>query len=253
MEVEQFPCCPVPGAVVLTEDNPMDVQMEEMETNESRLNMKGCTKLMEEETVEYSSLPRPETLKDLIDGLHLIFDKDKVNVDMVKTYMNLYKSNPREWKKYAKWDEHRYTRNLVDAGNGKFNLMVLCWHEAQGSSIHSHANSHCFMKVLDGSVQEALYDWPKPDQNMQMHQREVNKYERNQTAYISDSIGLHRVENPSHTDKAVTLHLYSPPFDECDSFDEKTGHKNSVKVTFWSKFGHRTPFGRTGCNEPENN
>ena len=60
-------------------------------------------------------------------------------------------------------------------------------------------------------------------------------------------MGLHRVENPSNSDKAVTLHLYSPPFDECDTFDEKTGHKNTCKVTFWSKFGHRTPYVRLVC------
>ena len=26
----------------------------------------------------------------------------------------------------------RYTRNLVDEGNGKFNLMILCWGENHG-------------------------------------------------------------------------------------------------------------------------
>ena len=26
----------------------------------------------------------------------------------------------------------RYTRNLVDQGNGKFNLMILCWGEGHG-------------------------------------------------------------------------------------------------------------------------
>lgn len=59
---------------------------------------------------------------------------------------------------------------------------------------------------------------------------------------FTDDIGLHRVENPSHTDKAVTLHLYSPPFDECYCFDQRTGKKLTAKVTFWSKFGKRTPF-----------
>lgn len=62
--------------------------------------------------------------------------------------------------------------------------------------------------------------------------------------YIIDEIGLHRVENPSFTDKAVSLHLYSPPFTECASFDQRTGHKNMCKVTFYSRAGKRTPFGR---------
>jgi len=55
------------------------------------------------------------------------------------------------------------------------------------------------------------------------------------TPCISDDIGLHRVENPSFTDKAVSLHLYSPPFLECGSFDQRTGHKTMCKMTFYSK------------------
>ena len=39
---------------------------------------------------------------------------------------------------------------MVDSGNGKFNLMTLCWGEGHGSAIHDHANAHCFMKVLEG-------------------------------------------------------------------------------------------------------
>lgn len=55
---------------------------------------------------------------------------------------------------------HRYTRNLVDAGNGKFNLMILCWGEGHGSAIHDHADAHCFMKMLKGELQEIRYAWP---------------------------------------------------------------------------------------------
>ena len=62
---------------------------------------------------------------------------------------------------------------------------------------------------------------------------------------FTDSLGLHRIENVSHSDAAVSLHLYSPPFDTCDTFDQRTGHSNKVRVTFWSKFGERTPFKAT--------
>lgn len=46
----------------------------------------------------------------------------------------------------------------------------------------------------------------------------------------------------SHTEPAVSLHLYSPPFDTCHAFDQRTGHKNKVTMTFHSKFGIKTPF-----------
>jgi len=58
---------------------------------------------------------------------------------------------------------------------------------------------------------------------------------------FSDSMGLHRVENPSHTDPAVSLHLYCPPFDTCHMFDQRTGKKTAAKISFWSKFGERVP------------
>lgn len=61
----------------------------------------------------------------------------------------------------SKTNNHsRYTRNLVDAGNGKFNLMILCWGEAHASAIHDHADSHCFMKMLKGELTEVRYSWP---------------------------------------------------------------------------------------------
>lgn len=59
---------------------------------------------------------------------------------------------------------HRYTRNLVDAGNGKFNLMILCWGEGHGSAIHDHADAHCFMKMLKGELSEVRYAWPNGSQ-----------------------------------------------------------------------------------------
>ena len=71
----------------------------------------------------------------------------------------------------------------------------------------------------------------------------------NQCAYINDSLGLHRVENVSHTETAVSLHLYSPPFQTCRTFDQRTGHNNSVRMTFWSKFGERTPYESTVSQE----
>ncbi|XP_059140552.1 cysteine dioxygenase type 1-like [Physella acuta] len=214
-----------------------------------------------------SNIVPPANLHELVNQLHAIFDSDDVNVEYVQKLMTSYKSNRKEWRRYAKFDPHRYTRNLVDAGNGKFNLMILCWNEAQGSSIHSHANSHCFLKVLDGSVTEELYEWPtnqeENDNSIEGNESGMKKWAENQysvgqCAYINDNIGLHRVENCSHTDKAVTLHLYSPPFDECQCFDQRTGRATVSKVTFWSKYGRRTPFGRNpeqtpGCCVVENN
>lgn len=172
-----------------------------------------------------------------------------LNVEEVQSIMESYESKPDEWMKYAKFDQYRYTRNLVDEGNAKFNLMILCWGEGHGSSIHDHTDSHCFLKLLQGQLKETLFDWPDRKLQAGMQQKSQQVLLENQCAYINDSLGLHRVENVSHTETAVSLHLYSPPFQTCRTFDQRTGHNNSVRMTFWSKFGERTPYESTVSQE----
>lgn len=201
---------------------------------------------------KHSSVTEVKTLQDLIAKLHEIFEKDEVDIDYVMDVMRSYKSNPQEWRKYAKFDRYRYTRNLVDSGNGKFNLMTLCWGEGHGSAIHDHANAHCFMKVLEGALSEVRFAWPEDsegdsssadnhDEPEQSALKEIKRTElhKNDVAYINDSLGLHRVENPSHANQAISLHLYCPPFDACGVFNQQTGQRSVAKVTFWSKYGER--------------
>ncbi|CAF2121321.1 unnamed protein product [Rotaria magnacalcarata] len=201
---------------------------------------------------------QPTSLNELIELLYQAFATNEVNIDYISTIMNNYKPTMGEWKPYIKFQSDRYTRNLVDAGNGKFNLIILCWAESQGSSIHNHADAHCFLKCLQGTLIETKYAWPTIDEEKPMHilqRTEVHEGEvayindsiekpmhilqrtevhEGEVAYINDSIGLHRIENPSHTETAVTLHLYIPPYDHCNIFDERTSRSNEAKVTFYS-------------------
>ncbi|XP_026736454.1 cysteine dioxygenase type 1 [Trichoplusia ni] len=237
-------------------------------------------------------------LEKLIEELHSVFSRNHVNVQDVQKLMAGYKSDPKDWSKYAKFDRFRYTRNLVDAGNGAFNVMILCWGAGHASAIHDHADSHCFMKVLSGSLEEVRYEWPEnvqpevmkvlnskksrrkccsESQDLQDKISELNiecqgdscqsdscqkrreddgsddegydvkdmkvrgrtRMDLNDVCYINDALGLHRVENPSHVDGAVSLHLYCPPFDSCRVFDARTGKPTEVKVTFWSMYGKK--------------
>ncbi|XP_055627699.1 cysteine dioxygenase type 1 [Toxorhynchites rutilus septentrionalis] len=204
--------------------------------------------------------PSCATLAELISELHKTFDSNHVNIEYVNHLMLSYQSNPAEWRRFAKFDRFRYTRNLVDAGNGKFNLLILCWNEGHASAIHDHADSHCFMKMLKGELTEIRYAWPKyasendaissgTDNSSLKDEYDGNELEEisrsimetNGVCYINDTLGLHRVENPSHSDVAVSLHLYCPPFDTCSIFNKQTGKRTKCKVTFWSKYGKREP------------
>jgi hypothetical protein len=52
---------------------------------------------------------------------------------------------------------------LVGERKEKFELILLCWGKRQGTPIHDHANSMCFMKGLKGNLTEVRFDWPKAE------------------------------------------------------------------------------------------
>ena len=47
------------------------------------------------------------TLKEVIQHLNEAFKSDNVNIDRVQEIMSAYRSDPQEWKKYAKFDRCR--------------------------------------------------------------------------------------------------------------------------------------------------
>ena len=69
---------------------------------------------------------------ELCSEIRRLFSSSEVDVDEVQKVMSTYTSDTRDWDQYAIFDQHRYTRNLVDEGNGRYNLIVLCWGENQG-------------------------------------------------------------------------------------------------------------------------
>ena len=86
----------------------------------------------------------------------------------------------------------RYTRNLVDEGNGKFNVMALCWGEGHGSSVHDHSGSDCFVKVLDGQLQETLFDWPcdSDDDSKPLEEKGKVVLGKNEVTYMCGEIQI---------------------------------------------------------------
>ncbi|KAI0177501.1 RmlC-like cupin domain-containing protein [Pestalotiopsis sp. NC0098] len=181
-----------------------------------------------------------QVLKDAL-GESSGLTSDDVDVDVLSDSMARYMSDDAEWSKYALADASRaYTRNLVDEGNGKSNLLVLVWTPGKGSPIHDHGNAHCLMKILRGSLTETRYDFPEGTQPQEMKVKSRTTHDENAVAYMADELGLHRVSNEG-SDFAVSLHLYTPPNvakGGCWIFNEKTGKRSHVpKCGYYSAYG----------------
>jgi len=175
-------------------------------------------------------------------GFSLGLTSDDVDVGSLTELMINYDSNLMEWSKYAYGDASQgYTRNLVDEGNGKSNLLVLVWSPGKGSLIHDHGNAHCLMKILHGNLTETRYTFPEDDDKEgPMKVISEKTYKENGVTYMADELGLHRVSNGG-SDFAVSLHLYTPPNvaqEGCHIFDEKTGKSSHVRgCHYYSAYG----------------
>lgn len=75
--------------------------------------------------------------------------------------------------------------DIKDVFFSSYSFFLLFFFEIS-SSIHSHSDAHCFMKVLDGTLKESLFAWPENSKKKNaMTQLAANTYERDQVAYIN--------------------------------------------------------------------
>ncbi len=117
-------------------------------------------------------------------------------------------------KKYCTWNEDNYTRNLIHF-NDNYQLLILCWQQEQYSSIHNHGGRDCFMYVIEGSIQENIYQLKQNN----LINCQKNIYTQGDNSYMLDSMGMHSIKCVSN--RAVTLHLYAKPIEEYHIFDLK--------------------------------
>ncbi|RYC59274.1 hypothetical protein CHU98_g6933 [Xylaria longipes] len=150
-------------------------------------------------------------------GLSSGLMSDNIDVALIMQLMRLYGSQERDWARYAFGDSDTdYTRNLVNEGNGKGNL------------------------ILKGSLTETRYALPPQGPSHRLDIISEKTHGKNEVIYMSDELGVHRMFNKGK-DFAVSLHLYTPPhvaLKGCYIFDEGTGGKLHVpSSSYHSAFG----------------
>ncbi len=125
-----------------------------------------------------------------------------------------------DWRHYAHPRRECYTRNLVRR-SAAYELLVLCWGAGQESPIHNHMDQCCWMAVLEGRIEEVLFERPG-DRPGPLEQRAARRFECGQAAYIDDGIALHLVR-PVDGAPGVSLHLYARPYGTCLVYDPASG------------------------------
>ena len=86
------------------------------------------------------------------------------------------------------------------------------------------------MRILSGVATETRYHWPEEvtGEDGGLAELERRALGAGETAYMSDQLGLHRVENESHSERLLSLHLYSPPFADCNVSETGRSHHHNI-------------------------
>jgi cysteine dioxygenase len=131
-----------------------------------------------------------------------------------------YSATHGDWRHYAHPRKDCYTRNLVRR-SAAYELLVLCWGAGQESPIHNHMDQCCWMAVLEGPIEEVLFDLPSTAP-APLIERSARRFERGQAAYIDDGMGVHLVRGVAGA-SGVSLHLYARPYGTCLVYDRASG------------------------------
>ncbi len=141
---------------------------------------------------------------------------------------------------YLYFSQEHYTRNLIHR-TPLFELIAICWESGQKSPIHNHRDQRCWMAVAFGKVMVHNFKLVRKDPATGFCELESSTQfliEPESPQEVDPEEPIHQVLNlPSFASRAVTLHVYSRPFDTCEVYDLKARRYQDVPLTNTSEYG----------------
>jgi len=142
--------------------------------------------------------------------------------------------------RYLIWDRQHYTRNLVDK-TPLYELVAICWEVGQASSVHNHRGQNCWMAAPVGRLLVENYHLISQDLNTgHCNLEPAASVEMNAVhpCAVDPKEPVHRVVNPREfNQRAVTLHVYSKPFDSCVVYSPEQSVCGEIKLHYNSEYG----------------
>lgn len=175
-------------------------------------------------------------IENLIEGLSAFAD-EQFTCDNVYRFLAENPVNVDSIKKYLHWSEKFYTRNLIFK-NERYELMAICWNKGQVSKIHNHADQMCWMTVPIGKLRGQNFRAVETDESKNFCRlEETDQFDLSDclTAKVELEEPIHQILNlPEFDEPAVSLHIYSKPFDKCLSYCRETNQFAEVPLSYTS-------------------
>jgi len=141
---------------------------------------------------------------------------------------------------YLTWSKQHYTRNLIDKTE-LYELIAICWEIGQVSSVHNHRNQNCWMAAPIGSLRVENFRVEFEDiETGTCRLTASNTVEMTPThpCAVDPKEPVHRVVNPREANRrAVSLHVYSYPYDSCVVYSPEQGTCGDIQLHYNTVFG----------------
>lgn len=145
---------------------------------------------------------------------------------------------------YLTWNRQHYTRNLIDKTE-LYELIAICWEVGQASSVHNHRDQNCWMAAPVGRL--VVENFRVGFQNIEAGECSLEASNRveltaENPCAVDPREPVHRVVNPRETNqRAVSLHVYSRPFDTCVVYSPEQGTCGEIQLHYNTVFGKTVP------------
>jgi cysteine dioxygenase len=150
--------------------------------------------------------------------------------------------DPSTLGRYLYWDAQHYTRNLIDKTE-LYELIAICWDVGHVSSIHNHRDQNCWMAVPIGRLMVQNYRVLEQDLKRgtcRLRKTDALQMNRDHPCGVDPLAPVHKVYNPREFhERAVSLHVYSRPFDSCDVYSEEQQSCGTIGLSYTSMYGKR--------------
>jgi cysteine dioxygenase len=182
------------------------------------------------------------SIEDLVAGLRKFSEPEFRATEQVLRYLTENPVAPDTLERYLTWDRQHYTRNLIDKTQ-LYELMAICWDIGQVSSVHNHRDQNCWMAVPIGRLLVENYRVIEQDLDKGSSRLEAADTVEMNPAHpcaVDPLEPVHRVLNPREfNQRAVSLHVYSRPYDSCVVYSPEQGTCGEIKLHYTTEYGKK--------------
>ena len=183
---------------------------------------------------------RKVSIQDFVNNLQKLGERDFDTVEAPLAYLRASPVDPDSLRPYLFWNQQQYTRNLIDKTD-LYELLAICWEVGMGSSIHNHKDQNCWMAAPLGRLSVCNYRVLEEDlaaRQCNIVPTDVVEITASNPVAVDPLNPVHDVRNRREFgQRAVSLHLYSRPFDSCIVYSVDQHSCGEIGLHYNSMYG----------------